>query len=78
MLGINDTIQKEFANSLQVDLTPPKSQNSKKKTWEEAYFYMAPAVGALSILSKFQNDIKTSENKVVTFCHEQVLSLIHI
>ena len=33
---------------------------------------MAPAVGALSILSKFQNDIKTSENKVVTFCHEQV------
>ena len=72
VLGINDTIQKEFANSLQVDLTPPKSQNSKKKTWEEAYFYMAPAVGALSILSKFQNDIKTSENKVVTFCHEQV------
>ncbi len=72
ILGINDTIKAEFEKSLQVDLTPPKSQNSKKKTWEEAYFYMAPAVGALSILSKFQNDIKTSENKVVTFCHEQV------
>jgi gliding motility-associated protein GldM len=31
-----------------------------------------PTVAALTILSKFQNDIKTSENKVVTFCHEQV------
>lgn len=72
VLSINDTIKTEFINSLQVDLTPPKPTTSKKKTWEEAYFYMAPAVGALSILSKFQNDIKTSENKVVTFCHEQV------
>jgi gliding motility-associated protein GldM len=33
---------------------------------------MVPTVAALTILSKFQNDVKTSENKVVTFCHEQV------
>jgi gliding motility-associated protein GldM len=26
----------------------------------------------MTILSKFQNDVKTSENKVVAFCHEQV------
>jgi gliding motility-associated protein GldM len=50
----------------------PKDMVSKKKSWEEAYFYMSPTIGALSILSKFQNDIRTSENKMVTFCHEQV------
>jgi gliding motility-associated protein GldM len=72
VLGVDPAIAAEFANSFQVDMTPPKSQNSKKKTWEESYFYMAPTVGALSILSKFQNDIRTSENKVVTYCHEQV------
>lgn len=72
LMKVDTAIATQFKNSLQVDLAMPKSQNSKKKTWEEAYFYMAPSVGTLSILSKFQNDIKTSENKVVTFCHEQV------
>ena len=33
---------------------------------------MVPTVAAITILSKFQNDVKTSENKVVAFCHEQV------
>jgi gliding motility-associated protein GldM len=37
---------------------------------------MVPTVAALTILSKFQNDVKTSENKVVTFCHEQVGKVI--
>jgi gliding motility-associated protein GldM len=33
---------------------------------------MVPTIAALTILSKFQNDIKVSENKVVTFCHQKV------
>ncbi|MBL0272511.1 MAG: gliding motility protein GldM [Chitinophagaceae bacterium] len=77
VLGINDTIKTEFEKSLQVDLEKPKSQTgNNKKSWEEAYFHMVPTVAALTILSKFQNDIKTSENKVVTFCHEQVGKVI--
>ena len=72
VLKTDEKINTQFVNSFAVNLDPPKSQNSNKKTWEEAYFYMAPAVGVLSILSKFQNDVRTSENKVVTFCHEQV------
>ena len=73
ILGINDTIKAEFTkNPLQVDLTMPKTQNRSNRTWAEAYFHMVPTVAALTILSKFQNDIKTSENRVVTFCHEQV------
>jgi len=38
---------------------------------------MVPTVAALTILSKFQNDVKTSENKVITFCHEQVGKVIY-
>ncbi len=73
ILGINDTIKTEFTkNPLQVDLSMPKTQNKSNKTWEQAYFHMVPTVAALTILSKFQNDIRTSENRVVTFCHEQV------
>src|SRR5215213_10322480 len=37
---------------------------------------MVPTVAAITMLSKFQNDVKTSENKVVAFCHEQVGKVI--
>ena len=33
---------------------------------------MVPTVAGITILSKFQNDIKTAENKVVTYCHTKV------
>ena len=72
VLGTDPSIDSAFRANFSVDLAMPISQTSNKKTWEEAYFYMSPTVGALSILSKFQNDIRTSENKVVTHCHEQV------
>ena len=78
ILGINDTIKTEFEKSLQIDLEKPRSQtgDKNKKSWEETYFHMVPTVAALTILSKFQNDVRTSENKVVTFCHEQVGKVI--
>ncbi|HEX2607095.1 MAG TPA: gliding motility protein GldM [Flavisolibacter sp.] len=72
LLAIDPAIAREFANSLQVDVSMPKVQNKSNKTWEAAYFHMVPTVAAITILSKFQNDVKTSENKVVAFCHQQV------
>jgi gliding motility-associated protein GldM len=33
---------------------------------------MTPTVAGLTLLSKFQNNIKNAENQVVTFCHEQI------
>lgn len=72
VLGIDPKINASFANSLPLNLEKPQSKNKAGKTWEGAYFHMVPTVASLTILSKFQNDIKTTENKVVTFCHEQV------
>jgi gliding motility-associated protein GldM len=72
LLAIDPTIAKQFATSLPINLEKPQTQNKGNNTWEAAYFRMVPTVAALTILSKFQNDVKTSENKVVTFCHEQV------
>ncbi len=55
----------------QIDLrTPPSKQGSKD--WQQTYFHMVPTVAATTILSKFQNDIKTSENRTVALFHEQV------
>ncbi len=72
LLAQDPMINKEFANNLQIDLTKPPTQNKGNNTWETAYFRMTPTVAALTILSKFQNDIRTSENKTIAFCHEQV------
>lgn len=68
----DDSIRANFDKQLSINLEMPKSLNSAKKNWEEANFYMSPTVGALSILTKFQNDIRNTENKLVTYCHEQV------
>ena len=76
ILGLDPKISGQFANSLPISLAKPKTQNKGNKSWEDAYFRMVPTVAALTILSKFQNDVKTTENKVVTFCHEQVGKVI--
>ena len=72
VLKVDPLIGKEFANSLPIDVTAPPTNQKGNKTWEYAYFHMVPSVAALTILSKFQNDVKTTENKVVSYCHEQV------
>lgn len=72
VLAVDPLIKQNFENSLQIDLTKPPTRNKGNNTWEAAYFRMVPTVAAMTILSKFQNDVKTSENKVVAFCHEQV------
>jgi gliding motility-associated protein GldM len=72
LLAIDPSIKAEFENSLPIDLTKPDSRNRAGKTWEGAYFHMVPSVAALTILSKFQMDVKTSENRVAQFCHNKV------
>jgi len=73
MLAIDPEIAKEFASKLPIDLTTPKSTTgSKNQTWTTSYFHMTPAIAGVTILSKFQNDVKSSENQVVTYCHNKI------
>ncbi len=72
ILAIDPAIKEQFGNNLQIDLTTPPTQTKGNNTWEAAYFRMVPTVAALTMLSKFQNDVKTTENRIVSYCHEQV------
>ena len=73
MLAIDPLITREFANSLQIDLNVPITKShGENLTWQGVYFRMVPTVAAITMLSKFQNDVKTTENKLVAFCHQQV------
>ena len=72
VLGVDTAIKNEFDKSLNIDLSTFPGSDGKTRAWEVAYFNMVPTVAGITILSKFQNDIKTAENKVVTFCHQKV------
>ncbi len=72
LLGIDEKINKQFANSLPLDLSMPVVQNKSNKNWEDAYFRRTPAIAAITVLSKFQSDIKNSEAQVVEYCHNQI------
>ncbi|MBD0366261.1 MAG: gliding motility protein GldM [Flavisolibacter sp.] len=72
ILAIDPTVAQEFKTNLPIDLTMPKTQNKGNNTWEAAYFRMVPTVAALTMLSKFQNDVRTTENRVVTYLHNKV------
>jgi gliding motility-associated protein GldM len=76
ILSIDPEIKTEFTTSLPIILEKPVTNNKGNNTWEAAYFRMVPTVAALTMLSKFQNDVKTSENRVVSFCHNKVGEVI--
>ena len=73
MLAIDTSIAKEFSNVFPVEHQDKvKGQDGKEKDFTVAYFHMTPTVAALTLLSKFQNNVKNGENQVVTYCHNQV------
>lgn len=72
MLAIDPQIKAKFESTLPIETDPPTGQDGTKKPFTEGYFHMVPTVAALTILSKFQNNIKNAENQVVTFCHAKI------
>ncbi|HEX4956727.1 MAG TPA: gliding motility protein GldM [Lacibacter sp.] len=75
ILALDDSIGRQFANSLPINLDIPKMKNSSNLanvTWSSAYFHMTPTVAALTMLSKFQNDVRTSENRIVNEFHNKI------
>jgi gliding motility-associated protein GldM len=73
LLSIDPEMKKEIELSLPLDLTiPPTSSDAGKTDWAYAYFHMTPTIAAITIMSKFQNDVRNSESKAVEFCHKQI------
>jgi len=68
----------DFSTRLPIDTRTPKSETgeAEKKdsaeNWTIRYFHMTPTVAALTILSKFESDVKNSESQVVDYLHKQI------
>jgi gliding motility-associated protein GldM len=83
LASINDTL------ALEVKTIPnmtsiPKSFNkddakllanmTPAQQWANTYFHMTPTVASLAILSKFQNDIRNSQNQLIEYCYRKINS----
>jgi gliding motility-associated protein GldM len=66
IFGIDPEIAKEFATTFPIESDANAGDATTKS------FRMMPTVAAITLLSKYQNNIKNAENQVVTFCHNQV------
>jgi gliding motility-associated protein GldM len=65
-----------FDKTLPLHVEIGKSNGSehgpKNKTWTQYHFNMVPTIAAVTILSKFQNDIKNSESLIIDDLLKQV------
>jgi|688.fasta_scaffold270950_2 gliding motility-associated protein GldM len=76
LLQINDSMKLDIETGLPIDLTfPPTSSDAGKNDWAYAYFHMTPTIASVTILSKFQNDVRNSEAKAVEYFLKKVGSL---
>jgi hypothetical protein len=68
----------DFRARLPINLAVPKSETGeaeKKDTaenWTIRYFHMTPSVAAVTILSKFESDVKNSESQIVDYLHSKI------
>ena len=70
---IDPAIAKEVIPNLPLDLSIPTTNSIVGKgNWGYAYFHMTPTIAAITILTKFQNDIRNSEAQVVEYCHKEI------
>jgi len=63
--GSADKLIQKLNDNLLID--DGRSFGEKNVTWEEYNFYDMPSVGALTLLSKWQADIKNMESEVISF-----------
>ncbi|HTQ27486.1 MAG TPA: gliding motility protein GldM [Puia sp.] len=72
------TTKQEFEKNMPINLKAPESQSGNRKTgdpekdWTISYFHMTPTIAAMTILSKFQNDVKNSEAQMIDYCHKKI------
>ena len=65
MLNIDPEIRAAFEKNLPVEVVEGKDATTPN-------FRMMPTVAAITLLSKWQNNIKNAENQVVTFAHNKI------
>ena len=71
LLAIDPEMAAAIGANLPLSLPEAKTEKDKEE-WAYTFFHMTPTVAGITILSKFQNDIKNSESQAVEYCHKEI------
>jgi len=77
MLAIDSSFAGQFGSNFPVSTDPIKTKTGMKD-FTQAYFHMTPTVAALTMLSKFQNNVKNAENLIVSYCQSRIGSVEYV
>ena len=72
MLKIDSSFEGRFSANFPVNTDPVPSKEGGTKPFTTGYFHMTPTVAALTMLSKFQNNVKNAENTIASHIHSQI------
>ncbi|MFZ1451535.1 MAG: GldM family protein, partial [Ferruginibacter sp.] len=72
MLAIDSSFEGKFAANFPVNTDPVPSKEGGTKPFTTGYFHMTPTVAALTMLSKFQNNVKNAENTITSYIHSKI------
>lgn len=65
MLGLDSSVLQNFANVFPVEVDPNNDDITSS-------FRMMPTVASITLLSKFQNNVKNAENQIVAHFHNKI------
>ncbi len=75
VLSLTSDKHPEIKASLEKSLDtnpPPKTKDGIQQTWESNYFDHIPAIAALTMLAKLQNDVRNAEAEIVEYLLSEI------
>jgi len=77
ILSIDIQMDSVFRQTLVVITKSFDTSSSKQQDFTGVFFTNIPVVAALAMLSKFQNNVKVNENRMITFCNNKIMSITY-
>lgn len=72
VLAIDQSMDSIFKKSVNKTILLTDIHQGEQKTFTETFFGNIPAIAALAVLQKFENDIKNLEIQLITYCYLQI------
>ena len=72
LVNLDPKIKLDVEKNLPLNLNIQISENGETEAWEYGYFHMTPTIAALTILTKFQSDVRNSEQDIIAYCHKEI------
>jgi gliding motility-associated protein GldM len=74
MLEIDSQMNNEFENTTLLTTREFELSTSKQEDFTKTFFDDIPTIAALAMLSKFANNVRIVENKMISFCNNKTVS----